>query len=340
MVWYMKHPRQSRDAASKLLFIDEVIADLLRLKLPALAAELDLGRLERLPTEFVRLDRSRRIGDSACRIPFARGTGGGTPRRYALVSSEFQDRNDGGMLARVREYTVRLLEDGRHQGSILPGEEPLLVSFVIHTGRGRWRARDGTEPAAGLPERAALEVASCQRQAYIAVDIGGSVPLPDGAPDNRFLAAARLVRARTATDLLRQLAAESRRFAGDEHRRLRAGMHAWAQEALLTEGLELPPFEELENARESDMTQLYEDRGQRWIAEWLAEGREEGREEGVVAGRRDLLVELAEQRFGTAASRRLAEVLNDHPTARQLSATSDLLLACDTPDDFLKRLPD
>ena len=84
------------------------------------------------------------------------------------------------------------------------------------------------------------------------------------------------------------------------------------------------------------MTQLYEDRGQRWIAEWLAEGREEG----VVAGRRDLLVELAEQRFGTAASRRLAEVLNDHPTARQLSATSDLLLACDSTDDFLKRLPD
>ena len=87
------------------------------------------------------------------------------------------------------------------------------------------------------------------------------------------------------------------------------------------------------------MTQLYEDRGQRWITEWREEGRAEGREEGVVAGRRDLLIELAEQRFGATASRRLAEVLNDHPTAGQLSSTSALLLACTSPDDFLKRLP-
>lgn len=327
-----------------------MIADLVRIELPALSGQLDLERIELMPTEFVAMDRSRSIGDALCRIPFANR--GEPARRYALASAEFQDRNDSDMLARMREYTERMLEDGRHRGLILRSDAPLLIPFVIYTGRRAWRAADGSEPMAGLPPEAVHEVALCQRQGYIAVDIGGRKPLPAGAPENRFLAAARLVKARAPDVLRRQLLAELRRFAGPEHERFRVGMHAWVQEGLLTTDLALPPLDELENAKESEMTQLYEDRGLRWRNEWLEQGRdegrtegleagrEEGREEGVVTGQRDLLVTMAEQRFGAAAGRRLAKALNDHPTAGQLSTTSALILACDTEEDFVKRLSD
>ena len=91
------NPRRRTDAASKLLFLGDVIADLVRIALPALAAELDLDRIEPLPTEFVGLDRSRRIGDAAYRIPFKERDDG--PVRTAVASAEFQDANDHGMLA-------------------------------------------------------------------------------------------------------------------------------------------------------------------------------------------------------------------------------------------------
>ena len=127
-------PRRSRtDPASKILFIGEVIADLIRIRLPALAAELDLDSIQALPTEFVDLDRSRRIGDAAYRIPFA--SEGGAPRRYAIAPGEFQDRNDHDMLSRAREYTARMLSTGQRM-QFVGTEAPVVLPFVIHTGKG------------------------------------------------------------------------------------------------------------------------------------------------------------------------------------------------------------
>ena len=229
-----------------------VIADLIRIALPALAAELNLDAIEPMPTEFVGMDRSRRIGDSAFRIPFTRPAPDGT-RRYALASGEFQDSsNDDDMLRRVREYTKQMLDAGLHQGSIRPDDRPLLLPFVIHTGPGKWRAADGTEPMAGLSPEATREVAPHQPQAYIAVDIGDTASLPAGAANNRFLAAARLVRCRDGIALGPLLKEEWCRFPGAEHERFRAGMYAWVEQALLIEGLQLPTFEEMENAKESE----------------------------------------------------------------------------------------
>ena len=325
----MKAPRRSRtDAATKILFIGEVIADLICIRLPALADELELDNVQALPTEFIDMDRSRRIGDAAYGIPFARGGKGHASQRFAIASGEFQDRNDSDMLARVREYTTRMLAASKPTRLIGP-EPPLVLPFVIHTGTGRWRAGDGTEPMESLSPTAAREVAPFQPQAYIAVDIGDAASLPAGAPDNRFLAAARLVRCREANGLLAQLIEERRRFPGAEHERLRAGMHAWVEEALLglePTGLKLPTFEQMENAKESEMVQLYEDRGLRWREEWREEGQ------------RDLLIAQAGQRFGAAAGERLAEALDGHPTAETLSMAGNLIIACETSEEFFRRL--
>ena len=245
----MATPRRRTDAASKLLFLADVIADLIRIALPALARELDLDGIEPRPTEFIHRDRSKRIGDAAYRIPFVEREGG--PVRIAIASAEFQDENDHAMLARVRGYTDRMLADYRRRGLIGEDEHPLVLPFVIHTGAGRWSAADGGEPLADASAEIVREVALYQPQAYIPVDIGGRVALPSGAPDNRFLAAARLVRSRTVPALAEQLRSEWRLFATPGYRRFREGMHAWVEEALLgaaESGAELPSFEEMDPA--------------------------------------------------------------------------------------------
>ena len=326
----------------------DVIADLIRIALPALAAELELDAIEPLSTEFVGLDRSKRIGDAAYRVPFLQDAD-----RRAIAAAEFQGGPDAGMLGRTQGYTAAMLADFRRRGLLREDEHPLVLPFVIHTGASRWSADDGTEPVAGLPAETVREVALWQPQAYIAFDLGGDAPLPPGAPDNRFLAAARLVRRRTVPALVDQLQRERRRFLGPAELAFRQGMHAWVEEAVLgapNSGAALPPFEELEGAKEAEMTYLFKDIVDRFKEEnreaghaeghaaGHAEGVREGRGEGIVAGQRDLLVSMAERRFGAAASRQLASALDGRPSARQLAETSDLIIGCETPEEFVSRL--
>ncbi|MXY50975.1 MAG: hypothetical protein F4Y86_00385 [Gammaproteobacteria bacterium] len=143
-----------------------------------------------------------------------------------------------------------------------------------------------------------------------------------------------MVRCRDGSTLLRQLKEEWRRFPGAEHLQFRAGMHAWVDEVLLVDGLQLATFDAMENAKESEMVQLYEDRGLRWREEWREEGRQQGRQEGE----RDLLVRLAGQRFGRSAGKRLADALDGHPSQEMLGEMGGLLLACDSADEFIERL--
>ena len=95
------------------------------------------------------------------------------------------------------------------------------------------------------------------------------------------------------------------------------------------------------------MTYLFKDKVERFKAEnhekghatGHAKGVREGRGEGIVVGQRDLLVSMAERRFGAAASRQVADALDGRPSARQLAETSDLILSCETPEEFVSRLP-
>ena len=90
------------------------------------------------------------------------------------------------------------------------------------------------------------------------------------------------------------------------------------------------------------MTYLFKDKIDAFREEARAEGREEGREEGIQVARReqrDLLVAMAFRRFGAPAGRRLADVLDDRPSADVLSETGDLILACETAAEFVDRLP-
>ena len=48
---------------------------------------------------------------------------------------------------------------------------------------------------------------------------------------------------------------------------------------------------------------------------------------------------MAVRRFGPPAGRRLADALDDRPSADVLSETGELILACETAAEFVDRLP-
>ena len=143
-----------------------------------------------------------------------------------------------------------------------------------------------------------------------------------------------LVRCATA----RELAAPSRGVGPlrqPDDLRFRRGLLEWAEDTVLgfqDSGLELPSFEELEGLKEKDMAYLLEDKVKQWQADWFSEGREEGQ--------RDLLAGLAERRFGADAARRLLAALNGSPTSQRVAELGDLIVRCETEDEFIERLGD
>ena len=343
--------RRKLDQAAKQLFVGDVFADALQAAMPEVAARLRLETMEPLPTEYIGPDRIKRFGDAAFRVTFRKSrfppTGApGAQRRgrrsYLLLAGEFQNRNEGRMAHRVREYALWMEEHYRHQGVIREGEHPPVLALVIHTGSGRWTAPNGMEFSDVLPKRAARQLAAYQPQAYIALDAGRHSTL-DLLPGNRLRAAARLAGRASARELAERLAEEWKRFGGTENARFRRGMLAWAEEAVLgfpESGVELPDFDELEGLEEKDMAFLLEDCVQEWKAEWREEGRDEGERVGRAKGERDLLERLAERRFGAEAARRLSTALNGTPSRERLTDLADLVVRCETAEDFVAQLDD
>ena len=330
--------RRRHDEAAKLLFIGEVVADGIRVAVPELAATLRLDTIKPLPTEYVSQERTKRFGDAVFSVKFRKGrfpptvSGRRARRRYLLVPTEFQHRDDASMAQRVREYTAEMEGHYRHQGLIRTGEHPPVLALVIHTGPGRWTAPDGTDALRRLPKRTVRHLAAYQPQAYIPLDVGRRSAL-DMSDASRLGAAAALVRCATARELAARLVEEWDRFGNPDDMRFRRGMLAWAEETVLgfpDSGFELPSFEELEGLKEKDMAYLLEDKVKQWQAGWLSEGREEGQ--------RDLLEGLAERRFGADAAKRLSTALNGSPTSERVAELGDLIVRCETEDEFLAAL--
>ena len=126
--------RRRHDEAAKLLFIGEVVADGIRAAAPEVAATLRLDTIKPLPTEYVSQERTKRFGDAVFSVKLRKGRfraaapGRRARRKYLLVPTEFQHRDDAGMARRVREYTAEMEGHYRHQGLIRTGEHPLVLA--------------------------------------------------------------------------------------------------------------------------------------------------------------------------------------------------------------------
>ena len=79
------------------------------------------------------------------------------------------------------------------------------------------------------------------------------------------------------------------------------------------------------------------------VARGLAQGRVQGQalgmERGLAQGRVTLLEQLAEQRFGAGVAGRMAALLSDVSDTSRLDAAGKWLVACDSGEALLERLP-
>ena len=74
-------------------------------------------------------------------------------------------------------------------------------------------------------------------------------------------------------------------------------------------------------------------------AEGLERGLERGMARGLAQGRVTLLEQLAEQRFGAGVAGRMAALLSGVSDTSRLDAAGKWLVACDSGEALLERLP-
>ena len=99
------------------------------------------------------------------------------------------------------------------------------------------------------------------------------------------------------------------------------------------------------------MTTMMDAQFDRWraknVAQGLAQGRvqgralglEQGMERGMARGRVALLEQQAEQRFGAGVAGRMAALLSDVSDTSRLDEAGKWLVACDSGEALLERLP-
>ena len=71
----------------------------------------------------------------------------------------------------------------------------------------------------------------------------------------------------------------------------------------------------------------------------MEQGRAQGMEQGMAQGRVALLEQLAEERFGAGVAGRMAALLADVSDTSRLDEAGKWLVACDSGETLLERLP-
>ena len=350
---------------------DAIFADLLRLAVPALAAELDFAQAELLPTSHVAVGDSRmrepsaegakshprmkqRQGDMMWRVPRRRDAIDGTPADLIAVV-EFQSTVNSDMARRMREYCQMARENPAVRR---PGKEPpAQLPLVVYNGSERWTAPGAVPDLSAWSAAARLTLAPVQHWDYVLMSLerllatggGGLAHLPAA---NRAAATLRLQAERTPAELLARLREEWVRFPGAADRATRNVLYAWAGALLEGMGadLALPSVDELAGkgpnggknmatVSEARLGKWFEDVRAEHMALGRAEGIEQGRAEGIAEGavtQRTGLRRQAAVRFGDAA-RRLDPLLDEVRSTAKL-AEIGVWLMVDTIDELIAKV--
>ncbi|MBB4286558.1 Rpn family recombination-promoting nuclease/putative transposase [Roseospira goensis] len=277
----------------------------------AMAAGVEFARMDRVVAKFHDRTGQRRDGDVIWRLPTREG-----PDMYLYLLLEFQSRTDWWMAVRAQVYEGLLwqhliADQGLKAGDPLP---PVLL-VVLHNGHDRWTAPTGTADLIGLP--AASRLWPWQpRIRYHVLDMGR---LPGDDLARRDTLTALLFRLEQRRDPF-ELAALVDEVVGwfrrhPDAQALRRLFSELVRQAVI--GLE-PPLAVPDDLMEmrTMLATLSED----WKRQWRAEGKAEGKAE--------ILMRLAERRFGAIPADRRARILAaDEAT---LDAWIDHLL--DAPD--------
>lgn len=332
----MDHDLSYRD----LFAFVRMVRSLLLLHLPELTAKLDLASLARVESVFVSDSGQRRATDVVWRARLE-----ADPTVWVLIVFDFQSTVDPGMHRRADTYAALLREHAARQPWGKRPNRVLVAPVVVYNGPKRWLATQTSAPA-WTGEQSERVVS------YHLVDVG-----PHGRydPEWRGPAAAlsHFERARTPeafVEIFSKLV-EDLPKPGDDA--LKWAFYRWVLRLLQHRGLPVEPLYNVEDLTEG-LPMIVETMKQ-WERDWHREGnrkgrklgRREGRREGRVKGRREgkmqgrqegqkqLLVRLAGMKFGSTVASRLEAVLEGIADPGRLEAVSDLVLECETGEEFL-----
>ena len=330
----------------------EMVADLLRLAVPALAAELDLAAAKEVSPAHVGHRAGaleQRYGDMIWRVPFKTGALKDGTRPYLLVLLEFQSTVNRNMHKRMRNYGLmlreRLVADGTAERE---GGLPWLLPLVLYNGSERWTATGhGAELVAAPSATARRTLALYQPEDYFLFSLerllaAGGRSLPQLPLANRAAATMRLQLGRTPRGFERRLRAEWARFPGASNDATRRILHTWAQtlaaDMVDADGtaLTLPSFEELAGLKEKEMTTIAQADFREWqrkhTARGVKQGIEQERRRNVAMMRRHAAI-----KFGAQTADRLAAVLGADPTAERMDQVGVAIMECDSGAELLAR---
>ena len=331
----------------------ELVADLLRLTVPELAAELDLAAAKEVSAAHIGHRAGaleQRYGDMTWRVPFKTGALQDGTRPYLLVLLEFQSTVDRNMARRMRNYGLMLRERLAADGTAeREGGLPWLLPLVLYNGSERWTATGhGAELVAAPSATARRTLALCQPEDYVLFSMErllaagrNLAPLPLA---NRAGATMRLQLGRTPKGIEQRLRTEWARFPGASNDATRRVLHTWAQ-TLVADMAEqdgtvptLPSFEELAGRKEEEMTTITQARFQEWRKSHGERHEARGVRKGIGQERRRNVAMLRGQaaiKFGAQTADRLAAILGADPTAERMDQVGVAIMECDSGAELL-----
>ena len=304
----------SPDAAYKLLFSTrEVVRDLVTGFIDdAWLSGLDLGSLEKVPTNFVDPRLRQRISDVVWRV--RTGDGAWT---YLYLLIEFQSRSDHAMAVRIMGYVALLWQDILRTEVTLARlrKLPPVLPIVVYNGLCPWRAAtDIADLIAPVSEGLADHL---PRMKYLLID-QSSYTEAQLAPMRNLMAAVMRLERPSGRQALLDAVGDLRRWvagAPELERVFSAWMHAmFAERPTLAGSSDIDLKENTVGLRETLRI---------WEGEFLARGRQEGREEGWEEGQQTgrhqgealMLQRLLAKRFGPLPSA-IVERIASAPTER------------------------
>ena len=350
-----RQPLQSDPANKHLFSHPRMAADLVRLLGDPWVADLDLDRLERLPTEYVSNDLRTRRADLPWWAPFKPGTGH-PAGAGVMFHIEFQSSPDAHMAERLLEYVALLPRALRRSGWMAAEGSRVVthVPLVVYNGRAKWNAPLRLDEREWAPSQLRDLQPRLRCRLIDAKHYAG-----DDAADGNLARVVLALDAAPAQGLAPALERAAALLSAADDQELWRSFVAWCGGTLSPRlGGRMPALVEnkettmlAETLREWDEQKIAEGRlvgrqeGRRvGRQEGRRVGRQEGRRAGRQEGRREVLAEervllcsLASQRFGAATGAELEAVLAGVEDASELARIGALIIDCDSGPDFLAR---
>ena len=341
----MARQLQSDPANKRLFSHPRAAADLIRLLGDPWVADLDLDRLERLPTEYVSNDLRTRRADLPWWAPFKPGTGH-PAGAGVMFHIEFQSNPDAHMAERLLEYVALLPGELRRSGWMAAegGRIVAHMPLVVYNGRAKWNAPLHLDGRKWVPSELRDMQPRLRCRLIDAKNYAG-----DDAADGNLARVVLALDAASPQGLAPALARAAALLSAADDQELWRSFVAWCGGTLSPRlGGRMPALVEnkettmlAETLREWDEQKIAEGRREgmrRGRREGMRAGRQEGRLAGRQEGQREVLCNLAGRRFGAATGAELEAVLAGVEDASELARVGALIIDCDSGPDFLARV--